>query len=88
VLENVLMEAVHDILESDDLNRLLDNTASKPADLFVQSVENEPAPERVREELVQSDKQYSNQNGLNYEEELRQRTAMDDSEIFRKRMFN
>ena len=82
------MEAVHDILESDDLNRLLDNTASKPADLFVQSVENEPAPEHVREELVQSDKQYSNQNGLKYEEELRQRTAMDDSEIFRKRMFN
>ena len=52
MLENVLMEAVHDILESDDLNRLLDNTANKPADLFVQSVENEPAPERVREELV------------------------------------
>lgn len=56
------MEAVHDILESEDMDKVLDNAAQNPSDLYVMSVNNEPAPsvKTVAEEIVSTDMQYLN----------------------------
>lgn len=34
LIENIVMEAMHDILESDDIDRLLDESQQKPPGLY------------------------------------------------------
>ena len=68
---------------------MFDECDKKPAGLYVPSIENEAPPscDNVEQELALTDMKYLNQNGAKYEEELKAVTGMDDSEVFRKRMF-
>jgi len=89
LVENVLLEAVHDILESEELDNLLDECEKKPPFLIGPSINNQDPPscEDLSVGLPQTTTQFANQNGWAFEEELKEVTGMDDREIFRKRMF-
>jgi hypothetical protein len=61
-MENVLLEAVHDILESDDLDKVLDECDKKPAGLFMTTVDNESPPscDEIAQENAQPDMKFLN----------------------------
>ena len=44
LIENILYEAVHDILESEDIDKLFDDQEKKPAQLFHPFISNENPP--------------------------------------------
>ena len=44
LVENVLMETVHDILESDEIDKLFDDCEKKPASLYHPAIDNEDPP--------------------------------------------
>ena len=84
LIENVVNEAMHDILESSDFDKLLDDCATSRAGLYLKAVndEGEPAAEDLAGQPVseESAKQV-------YEEHLREVTGAEEDELFRKRMF-
>jgi len=62
LVENILMEAVHDILESDELDKVLDDCEKKPATLYQPAINNEqpPSTDTIQHEIHPSNPQYVN----------------------------
>jgi hypothetical protein len=89
LMENIITEAMNDILESEELDQLLDNLEKKPSTLYEPAVENldPPSCEDLGITLVNTDTKYVNQNAEPYEEELKELTGFEDKDLFRKRMF-
>ena len=84
LIENVVNEAMHDILESSDFDKLLDDCATSRAGLYMKEIndEGEPAAEDLAGQPV------SEENARQvYEEHLREVTGAEEDELFRKRMF-
>lgn len=93
LIENVVNEAMHDILESDEFDKLLDECSCAKAGLYSNSITNEAEPsmeDALCDELgvqLQPSEQTFNKPAHVYEEELKEVSGVDDSELFRKRMF-
>lgn len=84
LIENIVNEAMHDILESNDFDKLLDDCATSRAGLYMKAIndEGEPAAEDLAGQTV------SEENARQaYEEHLREVTGAEEDELFRKRMF-
>lgn len=83
------MEAVHDILESDEIDKLFDDFEKKPVTLFHPSINNEDPPscDNLQTNAQPLNTKYINQNSAPYEEELKEVTGFDETDLFRKRMF-
>ena len=93
LIENVVNEAMHEILESDEFDKLLDECCCAKAGLYSNAITNEAEPsmeDALCEELgveLQPSEQTFNKPAQVYEEELKEVSGVDDSELFRKRMF-
>lgn len=95
LLENIVNEAMHDILESEEFDKLLDESNQAKAGLYASAITNEaePAEEDKQamldklDEREEGEKAYLNKPGAAYEEHLKQVSGVSDDELFRKRMF-
>ena len=96
LIENIVNEAMHEILESDEFDKLLDDCVTAKAGLYANAITNEAEPSQ-EDLLVQEDdmdglannkmQQSFNKQATVYEEELKEVSGVDDNELFRKRMF-
>jgi len=84
LIENIVNEAMHGILESNDFDKLLDDCSTARAGLYLKAINNEgePASEEQKENKVSEE--VARQA---YEEHLREVTGAEEEELFRKRMF-
>lgn len=75
---------MHDILESEDFDKLLDDCSTAKAGLYLKAIndEGEPANEDLVGEPVSEESARKS-----YEEHLREVTGTEEDELFRKRMF-
>jgi len=75
---------MHDILESADFDKLLDDCSTARAGLYLKTIndEGEPAIEDLASETVSEET-----SRQVYEEHLREVTGAEEDELFRKRMF-
>lgn len=87
LIENIVNEAMHDILESADFDKLLDDCTSSRAGLYLHAINNEAEPEA--EEAFKSEKPDLEEDTAHavYEKHLREVTGVEEDELFRKRMF-
>lgn len=88
LIENVVNEAMHDILESADFDKLLEDCTSSRAGLYLHAINNEAEPEAV-EDVVTDDRRDQGEDTARavYEKHLREVTGVEEDELFRKRMF-
>lgn len=88
MIENVVNEAMHDILESADFDKLLEDCTSSRAGLYLHAINNEAEPEAV-EDVVTDDRRDQGEDTARavYEKHLREVTGVEEDELFRKRMF-
>ena len=72
LIENILMEAMHDILEGDEIDKLLDDCSKRPACIYGNNVDNAIAPSftHLGTGYVSEQTTYVNQHCKKYEEEL------------------
>lgn len=84
LVENIVNEAMHDILESAEFDRLLDDCSTARAGLYVKAINNEGEP--AREDLTGEPVSYESASQA-YEEHLREVSGVEEDELFRKRMF-
>jgi len=84
LIENIVNEAMHDILESDEFDKLLDDSSNARAGLYCKAINNEgePAVEDLNGQPVSDESARQA-----YEEHLRDVSGVDEDELFRKRMF-
>ena len=84
LIENIVNEAMHDILESEDFDRLLDDCSTSRAGLYLKAINNEGEP--ASEDLLgkPTDEETARQA---YEEHLREVSGAEEDERARKRMF-
>ena len=98
LLENICNEAINDILESEDFDKLLDDCSQGKAGIYASAITNEAYPSRedaiMRAEKAKSgveekerDDPILDRPGAVYEEELKEVSGVDNAELFRKRMF-
>ena len=101
LIENIVNEATHDILESEEFDRLLDESNQAKAGIYESSITNEAAPaeedlaiaeERKQGDLpardgFEADGVQLNRPGPAYEEELKEVSGVSGEELFRKRMY-
>lgn len=96
LVENIVNEAMHDILESDEFDRLLDESNAAKAGIYAAAITNEAAPaeedlmiEEVKQESESPsvDRVHLNRPGQAYEDELKDVSALNGEELFRKRMY-
>jgi hypothetical protein len=92
LMETIINEAIHDILESDEFDGLLEDCATARAGLFNCAITNqaEPAVEDVQNPGLRSEEdgiRSLSKPAIVYEEEIKEVSGIDDSELFRKRMF-
>ena len=97
LIENIVNEAMHDILESDEFDRLLDESNQAKASVYEAAITNEAAP--AEEELKREEEQkksvgelsqevvHLNKPGEAYEEEIKDVSGINGEELFRKRMY-
>jgi len=87
LIENVVNEAMHDILESAEFDKLLDDCTSTRAGLYLHAINNEGEPEV--EDISLDDKRDQGEDTARavYEKHLREVTGVEEDELFRKRMF-
>ena len=95
LIENIVNEAMHDILESEEFDKLLDDCTQAKAGLYATAITNEAEPSK--EDIIQENesvrpssqekKSSYNKPAAVYEEELKEVSGVDDGELFRKRMF-
>ena len=84
LIENIVNEAMHDILESQEFDKLLDDSSNARAGLYCKAINNEGEP--AVEDL--SGQPVSDEDARQaYEEHLRDVSGVDEDELFRKRMF-
>ena len=99
LIENIVNEAMHDIIESDEFDRLLDDCSQAKAGLYASAITNQANP-AVEDSIMEAEKAekgavnveeskevYLNRPGAVYEEELKEVSGVDNAELFRKRMF-
>ena len=101
LIENIVNEAMHDILESDEFDKLFDESNQGKAGLYETAVTNETAPaeedaargeldihgERVQGEATIEENVHLNKPGTAYEEEIKEVSGINGEELFRKRMY-
>ena len=99
LIENIVNEAMHDILESDEFDRLLDESNKAKAGIYESAITNEAAPAEEDLAFGGADGQrqsqggqlqetvHLNKPGLAYEEELKDVSGVNGEELFRKRMY-
>jgi len=98
LIENICNEAMHDILESAEFDKLLDDASQAKAGLYAPNVTNQAMPslesvymDQEKEDGAQEESKEAqvclNRPGPAYEEELKEVSGIDTSELFRKRMF-
>ena len=97
LIENIVNEAMHDILESDEFDRLLDESNQAKASVYEAAITNEAAPaeEELKKEEVHKksmidlsqDVVHLNKPGEAYEEEIKDVSGINGEELFRKRMY-
>ena len=94
MIENIVNEAMHDILESDEFDRLLDESSQAKAGLYMSAITNEAAPAEENEAQAeqgdqedQGDRIVQKGPGEAYEEELKEVSGVNGDELFRKRMY-
>ena len=96
LIENIINEAMHDIIESDEFEKLLDDCSQSKAGLYAPTITNQATPsqeyhtwelEKGSGMEEESKEVFLNRPGAVYEEELKEVSGVDDSELFRKRMF-
>ena len=98
LIENIVNEAMHDILESDEFDRLLDESNQAKAGIYEAAITNDAAT--AEEDLLHSEeiKQaqggespqevvHLNKPGEAYEEEIKEVSGINGEELFRKRMY-
>ena len=87
---------MHDILESDEFDKLMDDQNQAKAGLYEPSITNQANPSREDarldedEELKESqdeDKVYDKNQGQAYEDQIKKVYDIDDNQLFQKRMF-
>ena len=80
---------MHEILESEELDKVLDDCEKRPSCLYNNNIDNADPPgfSMMRSEYLIEDMKYANQNSQQYEDELKKLSGMNDQELFRKRMF-
>ena len=98
MIENIVNEAIHDILESDDFDKLLDDSNTAKAGLYQPFITNQANPrledEFMAEEALEQDEEdydvdqvYDANAGKAYEDEIKQVFDINDDQLFQKRMF-
>lgn len=97
LIENIVNEAMHDILESDEFDRLLDESNQAKASVYEAAITNEAAPAEEDLNLTEEKKQsqgdlsqdvvHLNKPGEAYEEEIKDVSGINSEELFRKRMY-
>ena len=95
LIENLINEAMHDILESDDFDKLLEDGSQAKAGIYASAITNEAQPAKEMSNMAmekkgeeeESKEVYLNRPGPAYEEELKEVSGVDSGELFRKRMF-
>jgi hypothetical protein len=100
--ENIMHEAIHEILEDNEFDQLLDKMKTSPMPrIYASDVNDEPVPNKEfikpkkasgtfeSDEEDMEDEQVAEYESINpgYEKMLKEVTAVDEQEIFRKRMF-
>ena len=95
LVDNFVLDAIHEILESEDLDKALTDCEQRPPCLMSTHITNEKPPgfEVLAKALPEAEETtFRNQNTAKYEEELMVTSGLDqieggDQEVFRKRMF-
>jgi hypothetical protein len=97
LVENFCLEALHDILEGEDLFKALNECEQRPTCLMSTHITNEQPPgfnvlARDLPPAEDSEMEFRNQNSAHYEKELKTVSGLGlvdggETEIFRKRMF-
>jgi hypothetical protein len=91
LVDNFILEAMHEILESEELESALNACESRPNGLFSAHVTEEKPPcfeTLVADVQAAEATEFKNQNSSRFEEELKLVSGVsDDQELFRKRMF-
>ena len=84
LIENIINEAMHDILQSDEFDKLLDSSSEARAGLYFKAINNEGEP-ALEDQNGAAVSEASARKA--YEERLRDVSGVDEDELFRKRMF-
>jgi hypothetical protein len=90
MIENILNEAIHDILEGDEVDRVFDDCYQRPTCLeqYHLNDKNPPSFSDINNNyFLPEETKYQNQHHSAIEEELKLVSNMGDEEIFKKRMF-
>ena len=98
LIENIVNEAMHDILESDEFDKLMDESNQAKAGIYESAITNEAAPAEEDLELEEEKNEQSaqqpdehvvhlNKPGQAYEDELKEVSGVNGEELFRKRMY-
>lgn len=96
LIENIMNEAMHDILESDEFDKLLDESNQAKAGIYQSAITDEAAPadenllmmqDRSESQGNMQSHTHLNKPGEAYEEELKEVTGVNNDELFRKRMY-
>ena len=96
LIENIMNEAMHDIIESEEFDKLLDDVSQSKAGVYASAITNQAQPskeshdmeaEKVPGHVEETKEVFLNRPGAAYEEELKEVSGVDDGELFRKRMF-
>ena len=98
LIENIVNEAMHDILESDEFDKLMDESNQAKAGIYESAITDEAAPaeedlmleEEKKEHPSRADSSplvHLNKPGSAYEQELLEVSGVNGEELFRKRMY-
>ena len=96
LVENIVNEAMHDILESDEFDKLLDESNQQKAGIYQSAITDQAAPaeedvvmprEEKADQSMSQDIVILNKPGQAYEEELKEVSGVNGDELFRKRMY-
>lgn len=97
LIENIVNEAMHDILESDEFDKLLEESNQTKASVYEAAITNEAAPAEEDLKLgeehkksagnISQDVVHLNKPGEAYEEEIKDVSGINGEELFRKRMY-
>ena len=97
-MENIFNEAIHDILESDEFDQLLDETNQAKAGLYEPFITNQAMPSREDVLMAIENEEEEKRNvgdhetaggnsGKAYEDQIKTVFDIDDNQLFQKRMF-
>ena len=98
LIENIVNEAMHDILESEEFDKLMDESNQAKAGIYESAITDEAAPAEEDLMLAEEKKEHSdqpsdspavhlNKPGSAYEQELLEVSGVNGEELFRKRMY-